>query len=110
MNDWYIKINNVEHGPLTGERLKQLAQQGKVTPETPVRPGQAGAWHRANDVHGLFAAPSSHSTSAAAKPSPKPASSASSPTPKPPPVIPPALPQTASARWYFCEEGKTFGP
>jgi hypothetical protein len=39
-NDWYIKINNAEHGPLSSERLKQLAQQGKVTPDTPVKKGR----------------------------------------------------------------------
>ena len=147
-NDWYIKINNAEHGPLSSDKLKLLAQQGKVKPDTPVKKGQAGTWHRATEVHGLFAAPTSQSTPATAKPSPKPASSASTPTPKPHPVVPPAQPQTgasspvsqprgilgklfpsarsstssspggadlgrsssASARWYLCEEGKTFGP
>ena len=53
MNDWFVKINNAEHGPLTSERLKQLAQQGKVTPDTPVRKGQAGTWLKASSVKGL---------------------------------------------------------
>ena len=52
-NDWYIKINNTEHGPLTSERLRQLAQQGKVTPETPLRKGPSGNWVRASSVKGL---------------------------------------------------------
>ena len=52
-NDWYVKINNVEHGPLTSERLKQLAQQGKVTPDTPIRQGASGNWISASAVKGL---------------------------------------------------------
>ena len=53
-NDWYVKIDNVEHGPLTAERLKQLAMQGKVTPETFVRKGATGTWLRAHNITGLF--------------------------------------------------------
>jgi hypothetical protein len=95
--DWYIKINNAEHGPLSSDKLKQLAQQGKVTPDTSVKKGQAGTWHRANDVHGLFTTGNSHSAPAMAALPPKPASSAPTPTPSPPRVVPPALPQTAAS-------------
>jgi hypothetical protein len=87
-SDWYIKINNAEHGPLTSDRLKQLAQQGKVTPDTSVKKGQAGTWHRANDVHGLFAAPGSQSTPATA-------------TPQGSPV---------ETQWYLFTGEKQFGP
>jgi len=66
--DWYIKINNAEHGPLSSDKLKQLAQQGKVRPDTPVKKGQAGTWHRAKEVQGLFAIPTGQSTPATAKP------------------------------------------
>lgn len=87
-SDWFIRINDVEHGPLSSERLKQLAQQGKVAPDTPVKKGQAGKWYRATDVRGLFTTPVSPSTPTTAKPSPIFASSASTPTPKPPSAIP----------------------
>ena len=52
-SDWFIRINNVEHGPLSSERLKQLAQEGKVTPETPIRKGASGSWALASAVKGL---------------------------------------------------------
>ena len=95
-NDWYIKINNVEHGPFTSDRLKQLAQQGKVTHDTPVKKGQAGTWHRASDVRGLF--PTNNDMPVAAPPPPPPPQvnpqqpSAFVPVISPPP--PPALPPT----------------
>ncbi|MEI8376137.1 MAG: GYF domain-containing protein [Planctomycetota bacterium] len=115
-NEWYIKINNVEHGPLSSDKLKQLAQQGKVTPDTPLKNGESIGWVTASHVKGLFPMAASAGTPATAKASPpRPASSASNPTPKPPSAIPPALPQRAasspaSVRWYVCENGKTFGP
>jgi predicted nucleic acid-binding Zn ribbon protein len=71
--------------------------EGTVTPDTPVKKGQAGTWHRANDVHGLIVTGSSRNASAMAALSPKPASSASTPTPRPPRVAPPALPQAAAS-------------
>lgn len=59
-NDWYIQINNAGHGPFTSERLKQLAQQGKITPNTPIRRGASGNWVAACAVKGLqFSTPSS---------------------------------------------------
>ena len=94
-NDWYVKLDGkTESGPLTSERLKQLALEGKVMPDTPVKKGQASTWHRANDVHGLIVTGNSHSTPALP---PKPASSTATPTPSPPRLIPPALPQTAAS-------------
>ena len=60
-NDWYIKINNVEHGPFSPERLKQLAQDGKVTPKTPVKRGTSGHWVSASAVKGLPFSTATHS-------------------------------------------------
>ena len=83
-NDWFIKINNAEHGPLTSDKLKQLAQQGKVTPETFVKKGASGTWLQANHVTGLF--PMAASAGA-------PTTAASLPKPDSPPNVP-----TATAR------------
>ncbi len=95
-NDWYVKLDGkTDRGPLSSDALRRLAQQGRVTPDTPVKKGQAGAWHRANDVHGLFAEPSGQSTPATAKPSSKPASSAAISTTKPQSVLPRAVPPNA---------------
>jgi predicted nucleic acid-binding Zn ribbon protein len=80
-NDWFVKLDGkTESGPFTSDRLKQLALEGRVTPDTPVKKGQAGTWHLANDVHGLLTTGNSHSS-----------------PPSPPRAVPPALPQTAAS-------------
>ena len=53
-NDWFVRVNNEEHGPLSSNRLKQLVQQGKIGPETFIKKGASGTWLRANHVNGLF--------------------------------------------------------
>jgi len=70
-NDWYIKINNAEHGPLSSDKLKQLAQQGKVTPETFVKKGASSTWSQASHVTGLFPIAASAGTPTTAVPLPK---------------------------------------
>jgi hypothetical protein len=54
-NQWYARVGNVEHGPMSPEALKQLALQGKVTPDTPVRSGVFGVWVLASAQQWLFA-------------------------------------------------------
>ena len=55
--DWYVRIGNAERGPISSEALKQLALEGRVTPETPLKKGAAGDWVPASRVKGLFGPP-----------------------------------------------------
>ena len=100
-NDWYVKINNAEHGPLSSERLKQLALEGKVKPKTFVRKGDSGTWLKASHVTGLFPPAASAGTPATAVPPSKPNSPPSVPTATPrsavPAVPPPAMPSARPA-------------
>ena len=102
-NDWYVRINNIEHGPLTSERLKQLAHQGKVTPDTLLKMGIAGHWTPARYLKGLFPETESRTAPTTATPPPqRPANS--------PPVHQEAPPSLPAARWYMREGDKLFGP
>jgi hypothetical protein len=65
-SDWFVRISNVERGPISSEMLRHLALEGRVTPETPLRKGVAGTWVTANHVKGLFATADGDSGSAAA--------------------------------------------
>jgi len=96
-NDWFIRINEVEHGPLTSERLKLLARQGKVAPETFIKQGASGAWHRASHVTGLFPMAASRGTPATAAPLPKPSSPPTIPAAKAGSVVPPQPQNAANA-------------
>jgi hypothetical protein len=53
-DDWYIRINNVDRGPLSSRTLKQLAVAGIFTPETLLKKGSSGHWSPASHVKGLF--------------------------------------------------------
>jgi len=94
-NDWFIRINNAEHGPLSPDKLKQLAQQGKVTSATPVKQGAAGNWVAAGRVKGLLPIAAGHSESATAVPSTRPNLPVAMPTAKPGHTVPDASPQNA---------------
>ena len=52
-DDWFIRVNDEEHGPLSSERLKRLAHDGRISPDTPIRKGPSGNWVTANHVKGL---------------------------------------------------------
>ncbi len=54
--EWYVRVGNAERGPILAERLKQLALEGKVSPDTLVKKGPSGNWVPANQVKGLFGA------------------------------------------------------
>ena len=56
---WYVLVNNVEHGPIPSETLKQLARNSMVSPNTPVKLGASGTWVPADHVKGLFASTTS---------------------------------------------------
>jgi hypothetical protein len=53
-SEWFVRINNVERGPISSETLKHLAMDGKVMPKTPIRKGASGDWVPAGRVKGLF--------------------------------------------------------
>ena len=70
-NDWYVLINDVEYGPISSDRLKLLAQQKKITPETPLKKGaSSGKWISASHVKGLFSTAASPGMPAPAVPTP----------------------------------------
>jgi len=46
-------LNGEEIGPLSTTVLSQLARQGKITTETPIRPGSGQEWVQAGRVRGL---------------------------------------------------------
>jgi len=52
--NWFVTLDGKEHGPLSSSQLKQLAGQGKVSPDTDVRQGSSGKWVPAAKVKGLF--------------------------------------------------------
>jgi len=83
-NDWYVRMNGAEQGPLTSERLKQLATLGKINQSTPLKKGAAGNWVTASAVKGLFtiAVSSSESTTPSA-----PSHSGSVQSVSPPPIL-----------------------
>tara|TARA_R110002124_G_C8897120_1_gene509590 strand:+ start:396 stop:1355 length:960 start_codon:yes stop_codon:yes gene_type:complete len=54
MANWYVKRGSQIAGPLTRERLNQLAAEGKVQKTDLVREGEEGEFHPASDVNDLF--------------------------------------------------------
>ena len=71
--EWYVRLGNVERGPVSSEMLKQLALQGKIRPEMLVRKGQSGNWLPASRWKGLLPVPVTERAPAAVPP-PGPAS------------------------------------
>jgi hypothetical protein len=86
--DWYVRVGEVERGPVSSEALKHLALEGRVTPDTPIRKGDSGNWVPASRVKGLF--PSS-AASVTAHPMP---AAAPPPVPKAQPI---PMPQVAAS-------------
>ncbi|QDT43304.1 hypothetical protein Pan241w_34040 [Gimesia alba] len=54
MADWYVKRGSQTTGPLTQERLKELAEQGKVQKSDLVRKGEDGNFIPAGQFPGLI--------------------------------------------------------
>jgi len=53
--EWYFKINNnIEVGPLDNESFSSYIQEGRVTPDTPVKKGDNKQWTPAKMIDGLF--------------------------------------------------------
>lgn len=51
--EWYAQIDGVTVGPLEMRGLRELAAEGRLTTETPVRLGDE-EWTRASNIGGLF--------------------------------------------------------
>ena len=56
-NQWYCKVNGTVMGPMSGQRLNELAGTGRLQPTDFVRRGEDGPWSEARLLKGL-AAPS----------------------------------------------------
>jgi hypothetical protein len=54
--DWFVKIEGKEKGPLNGQQLRTAVAKGKVLPEYLIRRGTDGPWVPAGRVKGLFPA------------------------------------------------------
>ena len=59
---WFYQTGRCPLGPIDAEELRQLAEAGIVTPETPVRKSPNGGWICAKKVRGLFQ-PTTHAPS-----------------------------------------------
>ena len=75
------KVGGEEYGPFTWDQMLQMAAEGRVTPELPIRKASDAQWSTAADIPGLLGSAKS------AAPAPKPAaksaaSSASTPAGK----------------------------
>ena len=51
--EWYANMMGTEFGPLTGHKLRQMAGEGTLTADTPVKRGDSGPWRTAGEVKGL---------------------------------------------------------
>ncbi|MCH9652347.1 MAG: DUF1559 domain-containing protein [Planctomycetes bacterium] len=54
MANWYVKRGTQTAGPLTLERLKELAAQGKIQNTDQVRKGEEGPFQQAGQIPGLI--------------------------------------------------------
>lgn len=52
--EWYVQIAGKTYGPLSSASLKKAAEEGKITPETPVGKDRSGDWFPAKKIQGLF--------------------------------------------------------
>lgn len=51
---WFCKIDGIEHGPLTQEKLVRMARQGRIGPDDLVRNELKDKWYKASSVDGLI--------------------------------------------------------
>lgn len=55
--DYFVKHGDVERGPTTSARIRELAATGKLSKDDAIRRGENGDWFRAGDLPGLFGNP-----------------------------------------------------
>jgi hypothetical protein len=53
-SEWYVDLDGNKVGPVSWRRLRQWAEQGRVTAGTVVRKGRTGPWMLATEVTGLL--------------------------------------------------------
>jgi S1-C subfamily serine protease len=56
---WFLRSGAREYGPYSSKQLKKLADEGRIVPESLVRPADAKKWTRASKIKNLFADPAS---------------------------------------------------
>ncbi|BBO32235.1 DUF4339 domain-containing protein [Lacipirellula parvula] len=56
--EWFVNKSDKTYGPFTSAQLKELANTGKIKPDTQIRMGVEGKWTSAEKVKGLFDSPS----------------------------------------------------
>jgi hypothetical protein len=79
-NEWYFQEGDERFGPISPAALKQLADSGRIKPDTLIWKDGLPSWAPAKSVKGLFSA------TAAAGPNPEPTPSSSPPVRPPDPV------------------------
>ena len=52
--NWFLKVGNQIHGPMSVAEVRQKAAAGLIGPATLIRKGTDGQWVRAETVQGLF--------------------------------------------------------
>jgi hypothetical protein len=67
---WFVRVGGRVYGPRTAAELRQLAKTGKIGRDAEIGGSEAGPWHVAASVKGLF--PQSVSVAGAAAPPPLP--------------------------------------
>jgi len=65
-SEWFYQVMGTQVGPVSSVELRNLAQAGTVTTETPVANAPSGPWVSAGRVKGLFAVPNGAPPPAAA--------------------------------------------
>ena len=81
---WLAKVEDREYGPYTWEQMLQMAAEGRVTPDLPVRRAEDREWIAAENVPNLLSVRESQ-----AAPAPPPVATNRSHASAPPP--PPAM-------------------
>jgi len=54
---WHYKLMGDEIGPISSQQLKELAQNGTIEFDTPLRKSSSDSWNSASKVRGLFDGP-----------------------------------------------------
>ncbi len=57
-SQWFYQAKGERVGPISGAELRNLAQRGAISAQTPIANTPGGPWVPASQVRGLFAAPS----------------------------------------------------
>src|ERR1700683_1298310 len=60
-DEWYVLFGSKIRGPATAAQLRKALADGKIQPETPVRPGVDGEWTFVRDLPEFGAVPQTES-------------------------------------------------